>query len=105
MANIIHYNLKDSEFKYKVNDFEFVFSSELYKNKFISTYEDFTNYQELKLQAKYNILIFAEDMLLISLYKKIEKRGFLVYYKNIELNNDISFTIQLDRWYYGYSLW
>lgn len=88
MANIIFYELNDSPFFLRIGDFVFTFSSQLYKTKFENTYKDYINKETLKLNVKYNTCIYADEMLLLDLYKKIEKRGFKVKYKSIEIEKD-----------------
>ena len=39
----------------------------------------------MKIYNKYKILIDLSEYLAVALYKKIEKRGFLVYYGNVNL--------------------
>ena len=82
MANIVFYELEDSPFSLSIGDFKFYFSSLFYKDKFRKGYKDFIKCENLKLNVRYNGDIELNDMLLISLYKKIEKRGFRVFYKD-----------------------
>lgn len=89
----IYYNLKESEYKYICNGFIFHFSSELYKNKFIETCERFVSVETAKLEIKYHCKLFVRNMLLISYYKQVEKRGFYVLV-NCGLENDY---IELDK--------
>lgn len=85
MANIIYNDLSESTFKFKYDDITFVFSSEFYLNNFLNRYIDYLKNENDKLFTRYKTSIFADYLILIELYKKIEKRGFLVYYKNQEL--------------------
>ena len=48
-----------------------------------------------KIRAKYQIELEANEYLALSLYKKIEKRGFLVYYNDEEIDKNTTFTISL----------
>lgn len=89
--NGIELNLKESIYKASVNKLEFYFSSELYLNKFINEKNLFINVESIKLKNKYKIDIEASLYLLISLYKKIEKRGFFI--KDIEKNKEVSENI------------
>lgn len=85
MANIIYNDLKESTFKFQYDDMIFVFSSNFYLNNFLNKYNEYLKTENSKLFAKYKTSIFADYLILIELYKKIEKRGFLIYYKNKEL--------------------
>lgn len=89
--NGIELNIKESIYKATVNDLEFYFSSELYLNKFISEKNLFINVESIKLKNKYKIDIDGSLYFLISLYKRIEKRGF--YIKNLKDNKEISENI------------
>lgn len=72
-------NLNESEYYYKYKGLIFYFSSEIYKNKFANTIEEYLESETLKTQIKYNVNINFDILFLISYYKKIEKRGFRVY--------------------------
>lgn len=76
--NGIEFNLKESEYKVIFNGFIFYFSSELYKNKFNNLIENFIELEEIKLKTKYKVKINLTNYLAIALYKRIEKRGFLI---------------------------
>ena len=84
----IYYNLDESTYKFKIGDLTFKFSSKFYLNKFVSRFSDYRMNETLKLCSKYNCKIYCDNMILLNLYKKIEKRGFKVYYKDIELNEN-----------------
>lgn len=72
-------NLNESEYYYKYKGLIFYFSSENYKNKFANTIKQYLENETLKIQIKYNVNINFDILLMISYYKKIEKRGFRVY--------------------------
>lgn len=85
MRSIIYYNIEESKFLFKHEDLTFYFSSLFYLNKFKKEYEKYLNVNKDKLKLKYDVLINAEYVLLIQLYKLIEKRGFRVDYKGEKL--------------------
>ena len=91
----VYYNLYDSEYQYSFKRFKFVFSSKLYINNFIKRLNEYTQLENDKLRAKYQIELEAYEYLALSLYKKIEKRGFLVYYNDEEIDKNTTFTISL----------
>lgn len=72
-------NLNESEYYYKYKGLIFYFSSEIYKNKFANTIKQYLENETLKIQIKYNVNINFDILLMISYYKKIEKRGFRIY--------------------------
>ena len=72
-------NLNESEYYFKYKGLVFYFSSEFYKKKFADEISSFIETETFKIQVKYNININFDILLMISLYKKIEKRGFRIY--------------------------
>ena len=64
---------------YGVNEeLTFIFSSELYKNKFMEKRESNRAQIEQSLKKRFGIAIKAEILADIRLYTTIEKRGFLI---------------------------
>ncbi len=87
----VFYNLQESDFKYKIGDYEFKFSSELYKNKFITGLNEFVEVENSKINSKYQLKGDFREYLTIIFYKKVEKRGFYITYKD-KLLNPLSFN-------------
>lgn len=79
---MIYYNIEESTIKFKYNDFTFYFSSQFYYDKFKKLYAKYIKDETNKLNVKYGSKFIIDEMLLISLYKRIEKRGFRIEYKN-----------------------
>ena len=94
----VYYDLLESDIIYKINDYEFKFSSELYKNKFVTGLEEFIKEESNKINSKYGLMGDFTEYLTIIYYKKVEKRGFYVTYKD-KLLNPLSFKYGED---YGY---
>lgn len=88
MANIVCYELEDSPFFLRIDDFMFYFSSKFYLDKFENGYKDYIRNETLRLNVRYKMIGFADEMLLLSYYKMIEKRGFKVRYKGVEIEKD-----------------
>lgn len=88
--NGIELNIKESKFNFTVNEIKFYFSSELYMNKFKNEYQTFIDMETIKLKNKYKVNIKADVMLMISFYKRIEKRGF--YIMNLKTMTEINDT-------------
>lgn len=75
----IYLNLNESDYKCNIRGLTFYFSSKQYLEKFINNVENYINNETMKLKVKYNIIISIDLLLMLSFYKKIEKRGFRVY--------------------------
>jgi hypothetical protein len=82
----VFHNLKESEYVVSNKEITFFFSSETYLNKFLETYQD----ERKKLQERtkkelthvnFNMNTLAD----ITLYKTIEKRGFLARLKGVDM--------------------
>lgn len=84
---MIYYNIEESTIKFKYNDFTFYFSSQFYYDKFKKLYAKYIKDETNKLNVKYGSKFIIDEMLLISLYKRIEKRGFRIEYKNESLKD------------------
>lgn len=95
--NGIELNIKESKFNLTINEIKFFFSSELYMNKFKSEYTTYIAMESIKLKNKYKFDIKAELLLMLSFYKKIEKRGF--YIVNLktgcEIHENANFLVNL----------
>ena len=99
MANIVCYELEDSPFFLRIDDFMFYFSSSFYKNKFEDGYKEYIRSETLKLNVRYKMIVDADEMLLLSFYKMVEKRGFKVKYKGNEIEKDYYIDCLLNNVY------
>lgn len=93
-ARGVYYDLTESCYKTKFDKIEFYFSSEKYLTMFLSKRDEYLKNETNKLRVKYGCVIIADYMILLSLYKKIEKRGFYVKY-NDEVINDYMCNMDL----------
>lgn len=84
---MIYYNINESTIKFKYNDFTFYFSSQFYLDKFKRLYAKYIKDETNKLNVKYGSNLIIDELLLISLYKRIEKRGFKIEYNNEPLKD------------------
>lgn len=91
--NKIYNDLNESEYFFKYDDLIFYFSSKFYLNKFKSEYINFIKEQTNKLVVKFKCNIIGDEMMLLLLYRKIEKRGFKVTYNNVDITDKYSFKI------------
>lgn len=95
-ARGIFYDLKDSDFIYLAGNSKFYFSSNFYLQKFILEIDEFIKNEKAKFLVNYKINLDADLFLMITLYRKIEKRGFRVVYKGKELEDRLTFKIELE---------
>lgn len=99
MTRIVCYSLEDSPFFLRVDDFMFYFTSKFYMDKFKKEYQDYIRDETLRLNVKYKMIVYANEMLLLSFYKMIEKRGFKVQYKGVDLDKDYYIDCLLNKEY------
>ena len=92
---MIYNDINESNYTIKYDNLVFYFSSQFYQEKFTREYLQFLKDEIMKLKIKFKCNIYCDEMILLLLYKKIEKRGFKVLYKGKELNenNYINFSI------------
>lgn len=92
---MVYNDLNESNYTFKYDDLVFYFSSQFYLEKFIKEHLQFIKDETMKLKIKFKCTIYCDEMILLLLYKRIEKRGFKVTYKNKLLNENyyIDFNI------------
>lgn len=78
----IELNIKESKFTYDIEDMRLFFSSTYNLERFISNINEFIDIETLKLRNKYHLNISFKKILIIVLYKRIEKRGFYIVNTN-----------------------
>lgn len=91
----VYYDLSESVYRYKFNEFEFIFSSKFYIMKFEKELKNYIAENSNRFFDKYGVYLNCDEFLAFSLYKKIEKRGFLVLYNSNIINKDQAFKIDL----------
>lgn len=91
----IYTNLDESDYYFSINGLRFYFSSEYYLKKFMTTFRNYIETESKKIYDKFNINIDFKLFLLVALYKKIEKRGFKVEYKNVPISKHTIFLAKL----------
>lgn len=91
-ARGIYYDIKESDYytKLNVNNEEIIlyFSSNFLKKKFLDNIALYIHNENIKLSIQYKIDIDATKLLILSYYKRIEKRGFRVLINDKEIIND-----------------
>lgn len=90
---LVYQDIEESPFYYDYEDFKFYFSSQFYRRNFKLKVEDYIKQETYKLKNRYKIFNnkfyeILKEVLLISLYKKIEKRGFKVYLNEVRYIED-----------------
>lgn len=85
---MVYNDIETSNIKFTWQDLTFYFSSDFYKTKFEKEYVVFLNNETIKLCVKFNCVAILDEMILLLLYKKIEKRGFRVYYKDRRIQKE-----------------
>ena len=85
----IYYNLEESPYITKFEDFRFYFSSMFYQKKFELMLVDYIKEETEKFKKKYNVNMDINKILSFNLYRKIEKRGCYCVYHNSGLHNYI----------------
>lgn len=97
MANMVFYELENSPFFFRYQSFVFYFTSKFYLDKFEKGFKDYIREETLKLNVKYKMIADADEMLILSYYKTIEKRGFKVKYKGNDLIKDYYIDCMLNK--------
>lgn len=97
-ARGIYYDLKESEYYASLNinsdTIVLYFSSNFTKKRFLENVGTYIHNENLKLSCMYKIDIDATKLLIISYYKKLEKRGFRVLINDKEIiDSNLSLTI------------
>lgn len=84
----IYYELEESDYYADFKQFRFYFSSQIVQEKFKYGVEPYLHSEYAKLKYRYSInekQVEVETLkliLLLNFYKKLEKRGFRVYYNS-----------------------
>ena len=97
-ARGIYYDLKESEYfvKMNINNEKIIlyFSSLFIRKKFLDNVGEYIHDENSKLSITYKIDIDATKLLILSYYKKLEKRGFRVLINDKEIiDNNLSLII------------
>lgn len=94
--NKVYYNFSNTPYYYEYNRYTFYFSSEFNRDRFAERVESYVADQKLKLQSKYHCSVYATSVIMLDLYRKIEKRGFRITKPlglDIKENYSISITV------------
>lgn len=80
----IYWDLYETEYYYDLDGLRYYFSSEFYKNKFITKVKDYVNTETLKLVRNNHVACNFDLYFQLSFYSRTEKRGFRV----VDLSNN-----------------
>ena len=91
---IVYQNIEESPIFYQYENFKFYFSSQLYRRNFKNRIEEYLKEETYKIMNRYKVLNdrffeILKEVLLISYYKKIEKRGFRVYLNEVRYKESV----------------
>lgn len=81
---MVCYVLDKTPFKLVRDDYEFYFSSQYNLKRFLNKEEEEIKRISVSLSNRFKFHIEANDLARISLYSKVESRGFLIKYKGID---------------------
>ena len=85
MKTIVYQDIKETVFNYEIYDLCFHFSSLFNLTRFKQNVETYVKIEEMKIINKYQLQIDMKKYLAIAFYKKIERRGFFITSKDLEL--------------------
>ena len=91
----VYHDLNESTYLFKYQRFTFVFSSKFYIEKFKKELSSYVDIEQEKIIDKYQVNLEGKEYLALSLYKKIEKRGFKVYFNDEVVEKNQGFTINI----------
>lgn len=93
---MIYNDINESEYKITYDKLTFYFSSKFYLEKFTREYSNFIKDETMKFKIKYKCNAYIDEMLLLLLYKKIEKRGFRVLYNDTNIHENYMINCEID---------
>ena len=93
---MVYNDINESNYIFNYDNLSFYFSSKFYLEKFTHEYSSFLKDEIMKIKIKYKCNIYCDEMLLLLLYKRIEKRGFKVLYNGCEINENYYITSKID---------
>ena len=93
---MVYNDINESTYTFKYDDLVFYFSSQFYQEKFERMYTQFLKDETMKLKVKFKCTIYCDEMILLLLYKKIEKRGFRVLYNDTNIRENYMINCEID---------
>lgn len=102
MRKLIYNDIKESKYFYDYDVLRFYFSSEFYRDKFKEKVIHYIIDERNKLSIRYKCILQCDDMLALTLYKKIEKRGFRVENNQSRKILNEHYIIESNVWNYSF---
>ena len=98
IAYNLHLSPHSEEVDYGWSKSIYVFSSDLYRRKFLERREENKGYIEEMIKRRYGVKVEATELADVYLYSKIEKRGFLIYKddKEVLCQEDLKFVGKME---------
>jgi hypothetical protein len=59
-------------------------------------YKEYLKEHTAKMESEFKSTFYADELILIQLYRKIEKRGFRVLYHNEPLDEKLYYNVELE---------
>ena len=78
MQKRVYLDLNESIYSINYEGLTFYFSSSFNETRFLNNVDNFVKMESLKMTNRYNVKANWNLLLMISYYKKIEKRGFRI---------------------------
>lgn len=94
---MVYNDINESNYTFKYDKLVFYFSSKFYLEKFKREYINYLKDETMKIKIRYKCNIYCDEMILLMLYKKIEKRGFKVLYNNRALKENYYTTFEINE--------
>lgn len=91
----VYYDLTESPYKYEDHNLTFVFSSNFYLQKFINEKVRYIKEENDKMNTYFGCISDLSIIMMVKLYRKIEKRGFRILLNNHDVS-DIYLTTILE---------
>lgn len=86
---LVYQNIEESIYNIEIGNIKFYFSSSFNLRRFKEKCIEYAVQEERKLINRFHVDIDMQLYFLIAFYKKIEKRGFLIKYKDTTYREDI----------------
>lgn len=91
----VYYVPEESPFKSKIDDLEFVFSSEVTMNRFEKLIDEELTGFNIRLQSQFKTKTDFKLLIIMLFYRRSEKRIFKVYKNGSEIKENFELLISL----------
>lgn len=94
----VYYDLSKSIYKFKYKELTFYFSSKFNLTRFIGKHLIYLRSENLKINSHFDCIFSMDYVILINLYKKIEKRGYKIKLNNDDLSKELMIACEVVLW-------